>query len=219
MPAVAGFFPFWEKLSAEHREDLEAHAQPRLFKKGEVIHPYRGECLGLILVRQGRFRAFVLSESGKEVTLYRLFDGDTCLFSASCIMKNIQFDIHIQAERDTQVWLVPSALFDRLMNQSLEMANHAGRLMSSRFSDVMWTLEQVLFKSMDCRIAQYLLEQVNIEGSPRLALTHEVIARDLCTAREVVTRMLKYFGDDGLLALGRGKIEVLDEARLRALAG
>lgn len=218
LPQVRDFFPFWEELTREHRDDLKQHCQPRLFQKGEVILPYKGECLGLILVQSGQFRAFVLSGNGKEVTLYRLHELDICLFSASCVMNNIQFDIQIEAEKDVQALLLPSSLYDRLVNQSIAMANYTNQLMASRFSDVMWTLEQVMFKSMDCRLAQVLLDHASNEESSELSLTHEAIARDLGSAREVVTRMLKYFRGEGLLELTRGRICLLDEKRLAAIA-
>ncbi len=218
MPDIRAFFPFWDALSPEHREDLLRHCQPRRFEKGDVILPYKGQCLGLMLVQSGQFRAFILSDSGKEVTLYRLYDLDICLFSASCVMNNIQFDIQIEAEKDTRALLVPSSLYQRLIQQSIDMANYTNQLMASRFSDVMWILEQVLFKSMDCRLAQVLLEHAASQGSSDLVLTHEALARDLGSAREVVTRMLKYFREEELLELTRGRIRLLDEGRLQKIA-
>lgn len=219
LPQVADFFPFWNELTQEHQDDLVQHGQQRVFSKGSVIAPYNGECLGLMLVQDGQFRAFVLSDSGKEITLYRLYNLDICLFSAACVMNNIQFDIQIEAEKDTTALLVPSSLYDRLLNQSVAMAGYTNQLMGSRFSDVMWTLEQVLFKSMDCRLAQVLLQHAADQDTGNLALTHDAIARDLGSAREVVTRMLKYFKSEGLLELTRGQIRLLDEKRLRAIAG
>ena len=216
--SVADFFPFWNELSKEHREDLVNHSRTYSFKKGDMVISSDEECLGLILVKQGQIRAYILSDSGKEVTLYRLFERDICLFSSACIMKNIQFDILAEAEEDTQALLVPSALYDRLMNQSIAVANYTNQLMSGRFSEVVWKLEQILFKSMDSRIAYNLLELSGIAGSLELKITHDTIAKDLCTAREVVTRMLKYFSEDGLLELGRGKIRLLDVNRLSEIA-
>ena len=218
LPDIEAFFPFWEDLAAEQKDDLLQHNQPRRFQKGDLILPYKGECLGLMLVQRGQFRAFVLSDSGKEVTLYRLYELDTCLFSAACIMNNIQFDIQIEAEKDTEALLVPSSLYERLMGQSIAVANYTNQLMASRFSDVMWTLEQVLFKSMDCRLAQVLLNHAASAGTSELSLTHEAIARDMGSAREVVTRMLQYFRGEGLLDLSRGRICLLDEKRLGEIA-
>lgn len=217
LPDVFSFFPFWDELTNEQKEDLQ-QCQTRQFKKGDTIIPFEDQCLGLLLVQCGQIRAFVLSDSGKEMTLYRLYELDICLFSASCIMNNIQFDIQLKFEKDTTVLLVPSSLYDRLMQQSVAVANYTNQLMAARFSDVMWTLEQLLFKSMDCRLAQVLLAHAADENSAELSLTHEDIARDLGSAREVVTRMLKYFRGEGLLELSRGRIRLLDKKRLKAIA-
>lgn len=220
LPGVQDFFAFcWDDLDSAHREELSRQSLPSHFSKGEVLLPYADQCLGLMLVQSGQFRAFVLSPEGKEVTLYRLFDLDICLFSASCILNNIQFEIHIEAEKDTHALLIPAALYERLMAQSAPIANYTNQLIASRFSDVMWTLEQIMFKSMDSRIALALLEYANIEGTDDLALTHDAIARDLGTAREVVTRMLKYFSGEQLIELSRGRIRLLDIKRLREIAG
>jgi len=218
LPDMLSFFHFWEELDREQQETLLLHSQTRQFQKGDLIIPYEDQCLGLLLVQSGQLRAFVLSESGKEVTLYRLYELDICLFSASCIMNNIQFTIQIEVEKDTSALLVPSALYDRLMQQSIAMSNYTNQLMASRFSDVMWMLEQVMFKSMDCRLAQVLLERAASEGTNELSLTHEAIARDLGSAREVVTRLLKYFRGEGLIEMTRGRIRLLDKKRLQAIA-
>lgn len=218
LPPVESFFPFWNKLPEEYRQILLNNTQSRLFPKGEIIMPYADQCLGLLLVQKGRFRAFVISDKGKEVTLYRLYDYDICLFTASCIMNNIQFEIEIEAEKDTQVLLIPAKIYNRLMERSLEISNYTNQLISARFSDVMWTLEQILFKNMDSRIARRLLDQAQGDETATLTLTHEAIARDLGTAREVVTRMLKYFRSEKMIELSRGKIQLLNIERLTALA-
>ena len=216
---VAAFFPFWKDLSADQQEDLLHHATERIFGKGSVLRPYdTNNCVGLMLVQEGQLRAFMLSESGKEVTLYRLFSLDICLFSASCIMRNIQFDIHLESEKETRAWIIPADLCDRLMQQSLAISDFTNQLMASRFSDVMWTLDQVLFKSMDSRIATLLVELSVIEQKEMLTVTHEELANQLGTAREVVTRLLKYFQADGIITLSRGSIRLLDMKKLRELA-
>ena len=218
LPTLQSFFPFWAELSAEHKDDLLHHSQSQRFERGKIIMPYKDECLGLMLVQHGQFRAFVLSNTGKEVTLYRLYDLDICLFSASCIMNDIQFDIQIETEKDTDALLVPASLYNRLLGQSIAVANYTNQLMASRFSDVMWVLEQIVFKGMGARVAQALLLHAQVEGSDTLSLTHDALARDLGTAREVVTRMLKYFRNEGALALTRGKIQLLDLPMLANIA-
>lgn len=218
--SIATFFPVWNDLSSDHQEDILRHATERVFAKGNVLLPYSNDvdkCVGLVLVQKGQLRAFMLSENGKEVALYRLFSLDICLFSASCIMRNIQFDIHLEAEKETRAWVIPAVLCDRLMQQSLALSDFTNQLMASRFSDVMWTLDQVLFKSMDSRIASLLLELSVIEQKETLTVTHEELANQLGTAREVVTRLLKYFQADGIISLSRGSIRLLDMKKLRKL--
>ena len=218
---VSAFFPFWDSLSADHKEDILRHAAEHVFTKGSVLRPYNeneSECMGFVLVNKGQLRAFMLSDGGKEVTLYRLFSLDICLFSASCVMRNIQFDIQLEAEKETRAWVIPASLCNRLMQQSLAMANFTNELMASRFTDVMWTLDQVLFKSMDNRIAALLLELSVIEASDAISVTHEELANQLGTAREVVTRLLKYFQSDGIIKLSRGSIRLLNFEKIRALA-
>ena len=218
---IAAFFPFWDSLSSDHKEDILRHAAAHIFTKGSVLRPYNeneSECMGFVLVNKGQLRAFMLSDGGKEVTLYRLFSLDICLFSASCVMRNIQFDIQLEAEKETRAWVIPASLCNRLMQQSLAMANFTNELMASRFTDVMWTLDQVLFKSMDNRIAALLFELSVIEASDALSVTHEELANQLGTAREVVTRLLKYFQSDGIIKLSRGSIRLLNVDKIRTLA-
>ena len=182
----------------------------REIKKGTVIHRGSLDCTGLLLVRSGQLRAYILSDEGREITIYRLIEMDVCLFSASCIMRNIQFDISIEAERDTQVWV---------MEESAAVANYTNRLMSGRFSEVMWLMEQILWKRLDQRLADFLLQESALEGETVLPITHEKIANHLGSAREVVTRMLRYFQGEGLVKLSRGCVELTDLRGLSALSG
>ena len=153
----------------------------------------------------------------REITIYRLFDRDLCLFSASCIMRSIQFEVTIQAEKDTDLWVIPAEVYQDIMETSAPVANYTNELMASRFSEVMWLMEQVMWKSLDKRVAAFLLEEASIEGSSVLKITHEAIANHLGTHREVITRMLRYFQSEGMVRLSRGMVRLLDEDRLRQL--
>ena len=215
---LAAYFPIWGKLTSQQQARLSQSATYRQVPAGTLLHSGGGDCLGLLLVGSGQLRAFILSEEGREITLYRLFEMDICLFSASCMMRSIQFDIAIQAEKDTQVWVIPPDIYKELMEQSAPLANYTNDIMSSRFSEVMWLMEQVMWKSFDRRLAAFLLEESALEDSPLLRLTHEKIANHMGTAREVVTRMLRYFQDEGLVRLTRGSVELIDSSRLRTLA-
>lgn len=213
----AEFFPIWDKLTPQEQKRLTSAAELRQVKAGNVIHNGTMDCLGLLLIRSGQLRVFSLSPEGREITLYRLFERDICLFSSSCVMSNIQFDVTIEAEKDTVFWIIPSCLFKELMETSAPMANYANQLISSRFSEVMWLMEQVMWKSFDKRLAGFLLEESNLEGTTLLKITHERIANHLGTAREVVTRMLRYFQSEGLVRLSRGTVEITNPDGLHSL--
>jgi len=211
------YFPCWEQLTSGHRSLIADHAVIRKAEKGAMVHGGGLDCAGLLLVRSGQLRAYILSDEGRELTIYRLFERDICLFSASCIMNSIQFDIMIKAEKDTEFWMIAPDVFKQVMRASAPLANYVNEIMASRFSEVMWLIEQVMWKSMDKRIAAFLLEEAAIERSTELKITHEMIANHLGTHREVVTRMLRYFQSEGMVKLTRGAVEVIDAQRLQEL--
>ena len=172
---------------------------------------------GLLLIKSGQLRAYVLSDEGREITIYRLFDMDMCLFSASCLLNSIQFEVMIEAEKDTDLWIIPAEVYKSIMKESAAVANYTNELMAARFSDVMWLIEQVMWKSLDKRVAAFLLEEAAIEESSELKITHEVIANHLGTHREVITRMLRYFQSEGMVKLSRGTIIILEKSKLETL--
>ena len=212
------YFPVWNRLTATQQNRLLTGLTSRKVKKGTILHNGSADCTGLLLIKTGQLRAYILSDEGREITIYRLFDRDMCLFSASCILNSIQFEITITAEKDTEFWLIPSELYKNLLTESAPLANYTNELMAARFSDVMWLIEQVLWKSLDKRLAAFLLEEAAIEDSNELKITHEIIANHLGSHREVITRMLRYFQSDGIVKLSRGKITLLNPERLEELA-
>lgn len=211
------FFPVWDQLTAAQKNRIRDGLIKRQIKKGMMIHNGSMDCTGLLLVKYGQLRAYILSDEGREITLYRLFDRDMCLFSASCIMRSIQFDVAIEAEKDTGLWIIPAEIYKNIMEESAPVANYTNELMASRFSDVMWLMEQIMWKSLDKRVAAFLLEESSIEESAELKITHETIANHLGSHREVITRMLRYFQSEGMVRLSRGSVTVTDEARLQQL--
>ena len=215
---LQSLFPIWDKLSQDHKARLESTVVPRTLGKGAVLHDGSADCAGLVLIKSGQLRAYILSEDGREITLYRLFEQDICLFSASCVMRSVQFEIMISAERESEVLIIPPYIFKQIMEQSAPLANYANELMASRFSEVMWLIEQIMWKSIDKRLAGFLINESSLEGSAVLKITHEMIANHLGTAREVVTRMLRYFQNEGYVCLTRGTVELTDLGGLTALA-
>ena len=211
------YFPIWDQLTPGQRETLSSSLVSRSVKKGAVLHSGGRDCIGLLLVKSGQLRACILSDEGREITIYRLFDRDICLFSASCLLRSAQFNITIEAEKDTSLWVIPAEVYRDIMEASAAAANYTNEIMSARFSEVMWLMEQIMWKSMDKRIAAFLLEETAIEGTNELKITHESIACHLGTHREVVTRMLHYFQKEGILRLARGVVEVTDIPKLNAI--
>ena len=212
------YFPVWNKLNTVHQGQILSTLTTRTVKKGTIIHNGGNDCTGLLLVKSGQLRTYILSDEGREITIYRLFDRDMCLFSASCMMRSIQFDITIEAEKDTDLWIIPVEVYQSIMAESAPVANYTNELMATRFSDVMWLIEQIMWKSLDKRVAAFLLEESTIEDSDTLKITHEAVANHLGSHREVITRMLKYFQNEGMVKLSRGTIELTDKTKLEELS-
>lgn len=213
------FFPIWGVLDAGDRRELEVSALRRSVKAGTQLRGGQNECLGLVAIISGRVRAYILSDEGREITLYRLFERDICLLSASCMVRSLQFDTYIEVERDSDLYIIPADVYRRIMTGSAPLANYTNELMASRFSEVMWLVEQILWKSFDRRLAAFLIEESALEGGEELRITHERIAAHLGTAREVVTRMLRYFQAEGLVSISRGTVRIENRRGLEDLAG
>ncbi|MBO5130545.1 MAG: Crp/Fnr family transcriptional regulator [Oscillospiraceae bacterium] len=212
------YFPIWNKLNIPQQNKLSGALMTKMVAKGTIIHNGSMDCTGLLLVKSGQLRAYILSDEGREITIYRLFDRDMCLFSASCMMRSIQFDVTIEAEKDTEFWIIPSEIYQNIMSESAPVANYTNELMATRFSDVMWLIEQIMWRSLDKRVAAFLLEEASIEGTDKLKITHEYIANHLGSHREVITRMLRYFQNEGMVKLSRGVIEITATEKLEELS-
>lgn len=215
---ISQYFPVWDQLTPTQQAQLTAASTYSKATAGTVLHNGSADCLGLLLVCSGQLRAYILSDEGREITLYRLFERDICLFSASCMMQSIQFDVQIEVEKDAEFWVIPPDVYKSLMEQSSAMANYTNEIISTRFSEVMWLMEQVMWKSFDKRLADFLLQESVLDGTRTLALTHEKIANHMGTAREVVTRMLRYFQSEGLVSLSRGAVTIVNEDGLKQLS-
>jgi len=211
------YFSIWNKLTEQQQTLLKTYIVKNAVPRGTIVHNGNLDCAGPLLVRSGQLRVYILSEEGREITLYRLFDRDVCLFSASCMMPSIQFEVFVEAEKDTEFWVIPVNIYRKLMQESAPVANYTNELMATRFSDVMWLIEQIMWKSLDRRVAAFLLEEASIEGTAQLKITHEMIANHLGSPREVITRMLRHFQSDGMVRLTRGAVELTDTKALEAL--
>jgi CRP/FNR family transcriptional regulator, anaerobic regulatory protein len=211
------YLPFLHNLDDKDNRLLNASTVKASFLHGEAVINKQQECNGLVVVKDGQLRAFFDMEDGKEITLYRLLSGDVCILTASCVLKNITFEVTLEAEKDSELYLIPASILVMLTERYSLVKNFTSDLVAERFSEVMWVVEQMVSKNMGQRIASFLLEQSTLEETSLLVITHETIAKNLGTAREVVSRVLKYLEGERLLLLSRGHIELIDIRRLQGM--
>lgn len=214
---LAQFFPFWEQLDKNTQAQLVANTRSAQFASGAHIHNGENDCIGVLLVLEGELRAYMLSSSGRECTLFRVRENETCVLAATCILEMITFDMFLDAETDTKLLVVDSEVYAQLIDENVSVEAYTYRQSADRFSDVMWVMQQQLFMGLDARLAIFLLDEVAYTGSTMLELTHDEIARNIGSAREAVSRMLKSFADKGMVVLSRGHIEITDKAALHTL--
>ncbi len=209
--------PFWESLTNSQKELLVSESSLVSYNKNQIVHSSESECVGMLFVLSGSLRVYLSSEEGREITLYRIHAGETCIMGASCVLKSITFDIFIDAVEDTQVIQVPSGAINTTMNQNVYIECYAYKMAAERFSDIMWAMQQILFMSFDKRLAIFLLDESSSSHSDEIRMTHEQIAKLMGSAREVVTRMLKYFSSEGYVELSRGTVRLTDKTALKKL--
>ena len=208
-------FPFWEQLTSEEQNMISASVLPQKMKKGDILHRGCGECSGIVHVAKGQLRVYIVSEEGREVTLYRLHQGELCVLSASCLMDAIVFDVMIEAVQETELVVLPSPALSAIMDRNPMVELSLYKSVVENFSEVMWTMQQLLFMGADKRVAHFLWDEMAKTGDKIIRLTHEEVARFIGSAREVVTKVLKYFVEEEVVSLSRGKIEIIDKAKLR----
>lgn len=209
-------FPFWQQLTDAEKEIVESSVYTEKYNKGMLMHRTEDSCKGLMTVLSGVLRTYILSEEGREVTLFRVQSEEVCVLSASCLLDTITFDVLIEATEDTEVLVLPSAVLKQLTDKNPYVELYLYKAATEKFSDVMWSMQQILFLKIDQRVAQFLWDEMVQKNSMTLSITHDEIAKLIGSAREVVTKVLKYMVKENALELKRGTIIVLDKEKLRA---
>ena len=215
--AYKTLFPFWYKISDEDKAAVCQNTVSVSYEKGTTIHD-GNECIGMVFVRSGCLRVYIMSEEGKDITLYRLHPGEMCMLAASCVLQSITFDVFIDAEEDSECYVINGCALTQVNDNNPDVKIFMLEMAVSRFSDVMWVMQQILFMSMDKRLAIFLYEESARINSDTINLTHEQIARYIGSAREVVSRMLKYFSNEGIVEVSRKGVKIVDKNRLKKLA-
>ncbi len=207
--------PFWDKLTETQKDYITKHSSLKTYPKDTPIYNFLKGCVGLIIIKTGSIRVYMLSEDGREITLYRLYEGDVCVLSASCALNQITFDISIDSVAETEILQIDAGAFSKVFNENIYLENYAYKMTTERFSDVMWAIQQILFMSFDKRLAIFLIDESLKNKSDEIKMTHEQIAKLMGSAREVVSRMLKYFSTEGYVELSRGGVKLLNKSKLR----
>lgn len=215
--AVTNSLTFYEKLNDSQKRTIADNAILKRLKQGYNVHSSSEECTGLIIVRSGELRVYMLSEDGREITLYRLFENDVCVLSASCVLDSITFDVFIDAEEDSEIIIVNSGALNEIVSDNIYAECFMLKKATERFSEVMWVMQQILFFKADRRVAIFLIDEMNKTKSAMLNITHDKIARYIGSAREVVSRILKYFEREKIVKIHRGGLEVIDKTALMKL--
>ena len=212
-----GYFPFWQSLSDDDKNRICENTVEERLDKEQSVHNNM-QCSGLYIVRSGRLRIYMLSEDGKEITLYRLSPGDFCMLSASCVLQSITFDVFVEAEEPCVCYKISAAAFGDITERYADVKIFALETAVERFSTVMWVMQQIVFMNMDKRLAIFLLEESQANKSDTITMTHERISRHLGTAREVITRVLKHLAADGIIEVTRRGILIIDKRKLQKIA-
>ena len=217
MENILNKLPFWTSLTEQEKEILRKSAVIRRYERGSFIHSSDRDCLGMLFIISGEIRTYILSDEGREITLFRLYPNDLCVLSASCVISQISFDTQMTARQDTEVLIIPPNITALLKEQNISVRCFLYEQATERFSEVMWAMQQILFKGLDQRLAAFLVEECERTNSNTVRMTHEQIARNISSAREAVARLLKQFTQDGLVELKRGEIIIKDTDGLKRL--
>lgn len=207
-------FPFWDKLSESEKEFVNTYSNVVEYEKGRIIHSDDDNCLGMIMMLEGEIRTYILSPEGREITLFRLYKNDCCVMSASCVIKEINFSSQMVAEKDCKILVISSGIFSRLAEKNIYVKCYMYEVLANKFSSVMITMQQILFKGFDKRLAEFLVAETDRTGTNVIKMTHQQIAQHTNSAREVVARMLKKFNDEGIVEVHRGVIKIIDKDKL-----
>ena len=209
--------PFFKDLSEEEKIMIYNASHVKEYKLGELIYSKDKSCSGIVLVVKGQIRSFMSSSSGKEITLFKLFQNDLCILSSSCVYQNLSYDINLQVEENSSLIIIDGNFFKEVLNKNLSVHKFMLEITQSKLSEIMWVLEQVVFFSLEYRLSDYLINQYYLKNSLQIYITHEDIANDLGSSREVISRMLKRFEKDNLIQMSRGYIKIINIQKLKLL--
>ncbi|SER92807.1 Crp/Fnr family transcriptional regulator [Lachnobacterium bovis] len=212
-------FRFFGKLSNDEQAAIIKSSVIKKYSKNQILHDQNSECLGLVMVLSGTVRVTMISENGREVNLYKLGVGDVDVLAASCVIHEVTFETSIVAQQDCEILVIPASIISNIERENIYLHSYILEIVADKFSEVMWTMQQIFFKRIDQRIAIFLLDEyVKNHKNLTIKVTQEELAKDVNSAREVIARMLKRMSEDGYIELSRGKITIKDIDGIKKLA-
>lgn len=206
-------YPVLLELPEAQRARLVSTVQSMTVPAGTVLFDEHQPCQGFPFVLSGVIRVVKLAANGRELPLYKVMPGESCIITSSCLLGRHDYNARGVAAKETVLALLPRPLFDELLGEPAFRA-FVFELFTERIAELMQLVEEVAFRKLDQRLASLLLGK-----GRQLNVTHQHLAEELGSVREMVSRLLKGFAEQGLVRLGREQIEILDPAGLRRLAG
>jgi CRP/FNR family transcriptional regulator, anaerobic regulatory protein len=206
-------YPMLRDLSAAEQQELFDSAAVVHLPAGTVLFDENQPCLGFPLLLSGNIRVIKASPNGRELQLYRVTPGESCILTSSCLLGNTRYHARGIVEQTMEMVLLPARSFHALLGKQDSFRSYVFHLFSDRLTDLMQLVSAVAFQKLDQRLANLLVSK----PSP-IHATHQSLADELGSAREIVSRLLKGFAEQGWVKLGREQIEITDEATLKKFA-
>ena len=212
---LSAVLPFWTRLTALQKDSLTASARVAKYTRSTTVHSCGDRCLGILAVVSGMVRVVLTSEEGRELTLFRLRASDIYVLSAVCVIHSVDYDVRFECETETELLIIPCHIFDALYKANCDVQLFAFETANRAFALIVSAMQKSLFMGFDKRLALYLWDESAGNDKARIATTHERIAKNIGSAREVVTRTLKKFSAEGIVTLERGAVIVPDREKLK----
>lgn len=203
---VYTIFPFFKDIRTE---ETNALLVSKILPKGTAVFNEGDQCSGVAFVLKGSIRVSKVGKSGREVILYRVGSGNSCVLTIASVLSNISYPATATVEEDVEVILVPVQLFKAMMTSNLELQQFVYKLISERLLNVLSLIDEIIFRKIDERLIEFLLKKALKDGDI-IEMTHEELSIQLGTAREVISRIMKGFERDGCIQLSRGKVRIIN---------
>lgn len=207
--------PFWKDLDEYDRQLFLKNAEFRIIPKGTMLAEAGSPCLYFPFVLSGEIRVYRMNEAGKEITLYRIHGGDSCVLTISCLMTGSTFPAYAMTEKTSELFLVPGEIFREWVENIPQWRLYTFRMIEKIIVNMMENVEQIAFQRLEKRLMEFLLERSHKDKDGMIYKTHQEIANELGTAREVISRALKTLERKQMIRVFRGRIQIIDSERLK----